>query len=343
MDDEAVTDPKDTAALAKTPTQEITDELRRLVQTTRELTDEARAPNTKKAYERAWKAFAKWAEGMGLQVMPTPPQVLGVYMSHLVETGHKRSSIEQAAVAVAHENRRAGHGWEKGALGEQRKGVKRRLGKLGKVKKQPILAEELRAMVAASGDDLRLRALLLLGWHSAMRRSEVVALDVGDVVFVPQGMVITIRQSKTDKFSEGQTVGVAYGDGDLCPVAATKLWVERLRELDAVDRIAPLFRTLHVRKIHSSNVIVPGQRLSDKFVARAIKMLAQKSGLDPSLFSGHSLRSGFATQASLSGAQLPEIMDQTRHKSVPQALGYIRPGTLFDRNATKGVLKPRDR
>jgi len=182
-------------------------------------------------------------------------------------------------------------------------------------------------MFADASDDLRTvrdRALLLLGFAGALRRSELVGLQYEDLRFTDEGLVLTIRHSKTDQEREGQTVGIPYGSHpETCPVRAVRTWLERSQ----VDS-GFLFRA-----IGRWGREVTAKPICDHQLAKIIKTLARQAGLDPLAFSAHSLRSGLATSAAEGGATERSIMEQTRHKSLKQLRQYIRRGSLFRDNA----------
>jgi integrase len=193
----------------------------------------------------------------------------------------------------------------------------------------PALTEDLRLMVRAMPYSLlgsRDRALLLIGFAGAFRRSELVSLDVEDLAFEREGVVVTLRRSKTDPVGQGRKIGIPLGSGKTCPVRALERWMEA-----AGIEEGPLFRPV-TRHSH-----VEDCRLSDKAVALIVKRWAQAVGLDPALYAGHSLRSGLATSAARNGASERSIMNQTGHRSVQMVRRYIREGTVFQENAAAKV------
>jgi integrase len=181
-------------------------------------------------------------------------------------------------------------------------------------------------MVAMLPDKLigvRDRALLLVGFAGAFRRSELVSLDVGDVEIRREGLLVTLRRSKTDQEAAGREVAIPYGSNpDTCPVRALEAWLEASGIADG-----PLWRA-----VDKGGRLQPG-RLSDKAVALVVKKRAEAAGLDPDLYAGHSLRAGLATAAAAAGASERSIMEQTGHKSVQTVRRYIRRGTQFRDNA----------
>jgi integrase len=155
-----------------------------------------------------------------------------------------------------------------------------------------------------------------------------VALEIRDMAFESEGVVLTIRRSKTDPEASGQLVGIPYGaQAETCPVRALEAWLQAARITEG-----PVFRPIE----RWSNLVQP-RPLEDRRVATLLKELLQRAGLDPRSFAGHSLRSGLATAAAAGGASERAIMDQTRHRSVKQVRRYIQRGSLFRDNAVKYI------
>jgi integrase len=202
--------------------------------------------------------------------------------------------------------------------------------------------------------DARDRAMLLLGFGAALRRSELVGLTLGDVETVPgRGIMLTIGRSKTDQHGAGQRVAVHANPAEpgCCPAAALDAWLRHRRAAPDLDWTAsatmraerPLFCA--VTKAGK----VTGQALSDKAVVRLVKQAAAGAGLDPEKFAGHSLRRGLLTAGADNRANLAELMRQSRHRSAQSVLGYLEPADLWRNNVTEGVFqqrqedRPRDR
>jgi integrase len=298
----------------------------------------ASAPATKRAYAADFRTFTLWAKSASLSPLPASPATITCYLAHMADIGKKPATIERALKGIASAHRAAGHPWENtSAIKETLAGIRRRLGTASH-KKAPVTVDDLRRLVAAiptsAGDnttrlaDLRDRALILLGWFGAFRRSELCALTVGDIRRTPEGIVVTVRRSKTDQDGKGMEKGIhAAEDLSMCPVAALDAWLSA-----AGIEEGPLFRA-----IDRFGRIAPGA-LEGKTVARIVQKLATRAGLDASQFAGHSLRAGFATAAAKAGKPLEAIMRQTGHKSVSVATGYIRPATVFCNNATEGLV-----
>jgi len=204
------------------------------------------------------------------------------------------------------------------------KGIRRTLG-TGAVQKAPAVTADIRSMVDATDATLiglRDRALILLGFAGAFRRAEIVSLDVGDLGFNRDGLTVTLRRSKTDQQGQGRKIGIPYGSNpETCPVRTLQAWLEEGGVTEG-----PLFRSLN------RHGALQG-RLSPVGVARVVKKLAERAGLDPAKYAGHSLRAGHATSAAASGASERSIMNQTGHRSVQMVRRYIREGSLFRENS----------
>jgi integrase len=186
----------------------------------------------------------------------------------------------------------------------------------------------LRRLLATCGDrliDARDRALLLVGFGAALRRSELVALDLDDIAVVPEGLRITIRRSKSDQEGEGKVIAVGRTGTATCPGAAYAVWLTASAITDGA-----VFRGVD-RHGHI------GARLSTDAVAGIVRRRAAAAGLEAAVFSGHSMRAGFATSAAAAGIEERLIMRQTRHRSAQTVRRYIRDGALFARNLAQEV------
>jgi len=205
------------------------------------------------------------------------------------------------------------------------KGIRRSL-TVAQREAAPARIGEIRRMVAHLPHDIagtRDRALLLVGFAGAMRRSELVGLDLADLISREEGIAVTIRSSKTDQEGQGRKVALPNGrDPDTCPVTAVRTWLD----IAAIED-GPLFRSIDR---HGN---VSATRLSDRAVSLIIKRAAERAGLDPTIYSGHSLRAGFATTAAANGAPERAIANQTGHKSMEVLRRYVRHGSLFTDNA----------
>ncbi len=208
------------------------------------------------------------------------------------------------------------------------KGIRRKYG-IAQHQVAPILREDLIAMVTdlSGTKGIRDRALLLLGFAGAFRRSEVVSLDVEDLKFLDRGLLVNLRRSKTDQEGEGRKLGIPFARGAMCPVRATKAWLEHA----GIDTGA-IFRRLSRREGISAD------RLSSNAVAEIVKHRASQIGLDPSRYSGHSLRAGLITSAARLGVSVWKIKAQSGHRSEAMVSRYVRDEDLFTNNAAGAVL-----
>jgi integrase len=252
--------------------------------------------------------------------------VVAAYIAEFA--GHlKAGSIQRRLNAIAEAHKAVGLDSLTNApiVANTMKGIRRTKG-TAPVQKAPALIDDIRAMVDASDEGMigaRDRALILLGFAGAFRRSELVGLDVEDCAFGKDGLTVALRRSKTDQEGQGRKVGIPYGaNPETCPVRTIQAWVEAA----GMSR-GPLFRS-----INRHGQIQAG-KLSGIDVARIVKKLAQRAGLDAAKYAGHSLRSGHATAAAIAGASERSIMNQTGHRSLQMVRRYIREGSLFRENS----------
>jgi len=292
----------------------------------------SQSSSTRRAYRTSWGQFASWCDGHQLASLPASPETVVLYLTHLIQSGRSVSTLERTLAALAAAHRAAGFSWPKGhpALAMVVTGIRRTHGKAPK-KKTPLEDKALRSLVQLFDDSLRGlrdRALLLVGWFGAFRRSELVALSVGDARFEDEGLRLLVRRSKTDQESKGLEKGLPYtGDPRLCPVRALRRWLEAAKITEG-----PIFRAI------SKTGKLSLRALSDRSVARLLQAAAEAAGLDAREFGGHSLRSGFVTTAARRGKSLDAIMRQTGHRSERIARSYIRHATLFVDNAAAGIF-----
>lgn len=310
---------------AAVPAVELVADLDRAV----DLARQEKAPATRRAYGSDFRIFEAWCAGRGITALPATPETVAAFLASEVERGIKPSTIGRRVAAIRYAHRLACYSvpTDDERVKATVRGIRRSLGTAPR-KKTPATAERVIAMTLATGDGvkaLRDRALLLLGFAGAFRRSELVALDCKDIEETEAGLKITIRKSKTDQEGQGATIAIVPGSV-ACPVAALKSW------RDAASITAgPVFRS--VRK--GGKV---GVRLSAQSVADIVKAAAGSLGLDPAVFAGHSLRSGFLTSAAKRGASLFKMMDQSRHRSVDTLRGYVRDAEIFKDHAGAGLL-----
>ena len=292
--------------------------------------DEATAANTRRAYRADWRDFSAWCDRNHRAPLPALPETVAVYLAALA--GHRKTStIGRRLSAIAQAHRTAGLDSPTGeaAVRQVLAGIRRRHG-TRQVGKEAAVTADVRAMAGTLGESLpgrRDRALLLLGFAGAFRRSELVALDANDVTSTRDGLVVAVRRGKTDQEGAGREVGIPYGSTPAtCPVRAVADWLEQSGIVEGA-----LFRP-----IDRHGTLRP-RRLTDQSVALVVKRAALAAGLNPALYAGHSLRSGLATAAAQAGVSERAIMEQTGHKSLPVVRRYIRRGSLFTENAAAKV------
>jgi len=294
----------------------------------RQYAEAARAPATLRAYASDWRRFSAWCASHCVAALPATPHTIALYIADL---DAKLATIRRKLAAIAVMHRAAGHEspTAHGMVRSTLAGISRERG-IAPHPKTALLVDELRAALAICGErriDIRDRALVLIGFAGAMRRSELVGLDVDDVRFEPEGVVLRLRRSKTNQEGELEEVAVLYGsDPQTCPIRALQAWLT----MSAID-VGPLFRA-----VDRAGRIGAG-RLTARIVGERVKKIGQRSGLDPQSYAAHSLRSGFATSAARANKSEAAIMRQGRWKSIPVARRYIRAGSRWHDHAGAGI------
>jgi integrase len=300
---------------------------------------EAAAQNTKRAYRAAWQDFADWCQARGTASLPAAPEAVGSYLAERASGGSsgedrlKVSTLSLRLVAIGKAHRLVGHRLDTRhpAIRETMQGIRRKHGS-APAKKEAAVSAVIRDAVDGLAKrpglrPLRDRALLLVGFAAALRRSELVALDVAAAAFVDEGLILTIRRAKTDQEGKGAEIAIPFGTSDrTCPVVTLKAWLKA-----AGIQAGPIFRSV------SRHGLLGLARLSDRDVARVVKGAVATVGYDPDAYAGHSLRSGFITTAARAGVPEAHIQNQSRHRSLPVLRGYIRRGSLFVDNAAGKV------
>jgi integrase len=283
----------------------------------------AHAENTRRAYSAGWNDFTAYCADHGFDALPTSPQTVTLYVTALAERA-KLSTIRLYLAAVAAKHRETGLGSPVAHEIVRRvvRGIARTIG-ASQARKSAVTLDVLRAMLLEThGGDLKARrdrAIVLLGFAAALRRSELAALRAEDLRFEKRGLIVTIRRSKTDQEAKGVEIAVPYvANRSLCAVRAVRTWLE-------TSAIAggPLFRSFSLQRQMLETPI------DGRAVANLVKKLTSKARLDGD-FSGHSLRAGFATSAAASKVSLDAIARTTRHQSLSVLMGYVRPAQAFD-------------
>lgn len=285
------------------------------------------APATVKAYRSDWAHFSAWCAAHEVAPLPAAPEVVALYLADLAET-HTPATLTRRVSAIAGAHRAAGHEspTAEAVVRKALAGIRRQKGTAADAK-APVTVADLQAITRDHLPDgakcTRDRALLLVGFAGAFRRSELVGIDREHVEFVGEGVVVTLPRSKTDQEGAGRRVAIPYGQHpDTCPVLALATWCET-----AHIESGPVFRAV------DRWGRVSGERLTDRGAALVVKHYMGALGKDARTYSGHSLRAGFATAAARSGAAERDIMRQTGHKSEAMVRRYIRDGNLFRANA----------
>jgi site-specific recombinase XerD len=318
-------------------------QLEALRQRTAETIRHSKSEATLRAYRSDFAAFQVWCRRFGLSALPATPDTVALYLTACSEAGAATSTLRRRLVAISQAHRAAGHLPSPTQAEAARRTIAGLARTHGSRPRQvtPIRLAALRAMLEATPEDdllaVRDRALLLLGFASGMRRSELSALDVSDLRFVEQGVDVLIRRGKTDPAAVGRTIGIPRGrHPETCPVLALQRWLflaELGREGPLFPRTMPNGRSPGERpRRHPAGRLAPG-RLSPQGVARVVQRAAHRAGLDPTAVAGHSLRSGFATEAAAQGAPERAIMAQTGHRSLEMVRRYIREGDRYRDNA----------
>ena len=281
----------------------------------------SKALNTLRAYKADYKDFAIFCIKNGFKPMPSEPKIITLYLTNLSKSC-KFSTLKRRLASISVIHKLSGHyiDVKHPMITENLMGIKRILGSYQKAKK-PILINDLKLIINVIKKDkneknrLKNRALILVGFSGGFRRSELVAIDYEDLDFVSEGVKIFVKRSKTDQSGEGMTKGIPYfSNPEYCPVTSLKYWIEK-------------------SKIKSGKIF----DMSDKSVALTIKKYTALAGLDPNKYSGHSLRSGFATSAAELGAEERSIMAMTGHKTTQMVRRYIQEANLFKNNALNKI------
>ena len=292
----------------------------------------SKAENTRRAYAAAWADFTSWCAAKAIEPLPASPSTVGVYLADAAErVKYSTLSLRLAAISSRHR----AHGFHLDTRAPQIRDVMRGIARVKGTapnKKAATTAEILRDALRAyaAGDRLKAkrdRALLSIGFFAALRRSELVAIDVEHVTVTADGLVLRLPRRKTDQTGEGTEIGLPVKDDPaICPVKAFRDYVEAAGITEGA-----VFRSI------SKGDRLLAHRLVTSDVARIVKAATKAAGYDPTAFSGHSLRSGFITSAARAGVADRVIMKQTGHKRLEEMHGYIRRAGLFTENAAAQI------
>ena len=295
----------------------------------------SKANNTLRAYKSDFNDFGLFCVQNGFKSLPSEPKIVSLYLTYLSTKDIKMSTLKRRLVSIGVIHRLKGLylDTKHPSILENIMGIKRRKGSVQKSKK-PLLINGLKIIIDVIDQQdkeeikkFRDRSIILIGFSGGFRRNEIVSLDYEDLDFVPEGLKINLRRSKTDQFGKGFVKGLPYFDSDqYCPVVSLKKWIE-------ISKITSgsLFRRF------SKGSKLLNKRLTDQTVALLIKEYLKIAGIDSKNYSGHSLRSGFATSAAESGVEERNIMAMTGHKSTEMVRRYIKEANLFKNNALNKI------
>ena len=294
----------------------------------------SKSNNTLRAYKSDFRDFGAFCVKHGFDSLPTEPKIISLYLTHLSKRS-KISTLRRRLVSISMIHRLKGHylDTKHPIIIENLMGIKRVKGSIQKGKK-PILINHLKSIINVIDDQeaeeikkIRDKTILLVGFGGGFRRTELISIDHEDLEFVPEGVKITIKRSKTDQFGEGMIKGLPYFTNEkYCPVTNLKRWIE-LSNIKS----GPIFRRFAKGSVLTNN------RLTDQSVVLIIKDYLNLAGIENKNYSGHSLRSGFATVAAESGADERSIMAMTGHKTTQMVRRYIREANIFKNNALNKI------
>jgi len=295
----------------------------------------SKADNTIRAYRSDFKDFNLFCAKHAFKPLPTDPKIVSLYLTYLSTKDSKMSTLRRRLVSIGMIHKLKGHylDTKHPLIIENLMGIKRKKGSFQKGKK-PILINHLKAIIDVINQEkieeikkIRDKTLILLGFGGGFRRTELVSIDYEDIDFVLEGVKITIKKSKTDQFGEGMLKGIPYfSNPTYCPVIHLKKWIE----ISKINN-GPIFRRF------SRGCSLSETRLTDQSVVLLIKSYLTLAGIENKNYSGHSLRSGFATVSAESGADERSIMAMTGHKTTQMVRRYIKEGNLFKNNALNKI------
>ena len=313
---------------------ELITDIKKLHEETLENLKSSKANNTLRAYKSDFRDFGVFCTKHGFNSMPTEPKIVSLYLTHL-STSAKISTLRRRLVSIGVVHKLKGHylDTKHPVIIENLMGIKRKKGSI-QIGKKPILINHLKEIINVIDNQkiekikkLRNRTLILIGFGGGFRRTELISVDYEDLDFVEEGLKITLRRSKTDQFGEGLIKGIPYFTNEkYCPVISLKNWINLSK-----IKTGPIFRRFAKGSILTEN------RLTDQSVVLIIKDCLKLAGIENKNFSGHSLRSGFATVAAESGADERSIMAMTGHKTTQMVRRYIKEANIFKNNALNKV------
>ena len=317
------------------PKSDISLDIKKLQEETILNLQSSKADNTVRAYKSDFSDFTLFCVKNGLKSLPSEPKIVSLYLTHLSTKEAKMSTLKRRLVSIGVIHKLKGHylDTKHPSIIENIMGIKRRKGSVQKGKK-PLLINSLKKIINIIDQQkkeeikkLRDRSIILIGFSGGFRRNEIISLDYEDLDFVQEGLKINLKRSKTDQYGEGSVKGLPYFENtQYCPVVSIRKWIE-------ISKISSgaLFRRI------SKGSKLSEHRLTDQTVALIIKKYLELTGIDSKNYSGHSLRSGFATTAAEAGVEERNIMAMTGHKSTEMVRRYIKDANLFKNNALNKI------
>ena len=313
---------------------ELTTDLKTLHEATLNNLKNSKANNTLRAYKSDFKDFGAFCIKHGLKSLPSEPKIVSLYLTHLSKSS-KISTLRRRLVSISMVHKLKGYylDTKHPVIVENLMGIRRIKGSIQKGKK-PLLINHLKSLINVINDQkiedikkLRDKSIILIGFGGGFRRTELISINYEDLEFVPEGVKIIIRRSKTDQFGEGMIKGLPYFPNEtFCPVVNLKKWLE-------ISKIksGPIFRGF------AKGLSLKDKRLTDQSVVLLIKEYLKLAGIENKNFAGHSLRSGFATVAADNGADERSIMAMTGHKTTQMVRRYIKEANIFKNNALNNI------
>jgi integrase len=294
---------------------------------------------TKRAYQTDWETFFNFCSGHELDPLPATPDTVALFLTESAESGRSIATIQRRITSInaIHEHTNNVSPVKDFRVVRVMRGIKRMLGTPQK-RSKPISWSELQKMVSQCDQlmiGVRDAAILTLGWTTALRRSELVALNIGDLDFTEHGLIVTVRRSKTDQDGEGAHLGIPFAKNGLCPVKTVKRWLNRISEkpLPPENPVFPTIGRANRNKWHCET----RSRLADRMISKIVKQYAKYAGMASEQYSAHSLRRGLATQAGALGVPERIISRHTRHRSIAVLRGYIEDGTIWEENPLPSI------
>jgi len=313
---------------------ELTSEIKSLHEETLNNLKNSKANNTLRAYKSDFKDFSSFCAKHGFDSLPSEPKIISIYLTHLSKKS-KMSTLRRRLVSISMVHKLKGHylDTKHPIIIENLMGIRRSNGSI-QTGKKPLLINHLKSIINVINKQninelkkARDKTIVLVGFGGGFRRTELISINHEDLEFLPEGMKITVRRSKTDQFGEGMVKGLPYFSNVIyCPVINLKKWLNLSK-----IKSGPIFRRF------AKGLSLTNNRLTDQSVVLLIKNYLNLAGIENSNFSAHSLRSGFATVAAESGADERSIMTMTGHKSTQMVRRYIREANIFKNNALNKI------